>query len=46
MFVNSTIPRRNIFGVERRKESEIEEKIDYATYLKLTNPNYLFRQCM
>ncbi|KAI6177152.1 hypothetical protein M3Y97_00875700 [Aphelenchoides bicaudatus] len=45
LFVNSTAPKRNIFGVERRKESEVEDKIDYATFSKLTNPNVLFRQC-
>ncbi|KAI6201441.1 hypothetical protein M3Y96_00842100 [Aphelenchoides besseyi] len=45
VFVNSTLPKRNIFGVERRKESEAENKIDQATFAKLTNPNYLFRQC-
>ncbi|KAI1721167.1 DB module domain-containing protein [Ditylenchus destructor] len=50
-FVNSTLPVRNIYGFERKKLSgggvggADSDKLDYSTYAKLTNPNYLFRQC-
>ncbi|KAH7731425.1 hypothetical protein AAVH_00323 [Aphelenchoides avenae] len=54
-FLNSTLPQRNIYGVERLRGGEKRkdvapakdqnDKLDYATFLKLTNPNYLFRQC-
>jgi len=46
--------RNNIFGVERKKylitaantaSESSGSKLDLATYAKLTNPNFLFRQC-
>ncbi|CAD5221789.1 unnamed protein product [Bursaphelenchus xylophilus] len=45
VFVNQTVPTRNIFGVERHKFVTPENKIDQKKYDQLTNPNYLFRQC-
>ncbi|KAI6240914.1 hypothetical protein M3Y99_00400100 [Aphelenchoides fujianensis] len=46
VYLNSTAPKRNIFGVERRKDTEDEQpKMDYGTFAKMTNPNNLFRQC-
>ncbi|KAL3090278.1 hypothetical protein niasHS_006730 [Heterodera schachtii] len=45
-------PLRNIYGFERRKLGPIDDEgnrppgtIDQGMFLKLTNPNYLFRQC-
>lgn len=36
VFVNSTLPRRNIFGVERKRTEDPADKIDEATFGKLT----------
>ncbi|KAI3413515.1 Protein of unknown function (DUF1682) [Globodera pallida] len=44
-------PARNIYGFERRKTLSVDEEqrppgtLDRSMYLKLTNPNFLFRQC-
>lgn len=37
-FLNSSLPQRNIYGVERLRGSEKEkdDKLDYTTFLKLT----------
>lgn len=36
VFVNQSIPNRNIFGVQRKKIEETEQKIDQAMFDKLT----------
>uniref|UniRef100_A0A7E4VW00 DB domain-containing protein n=1 Tax=Panagrellus redivivus TaxID=6233 RepID=A0A7E4VW00_PANRE len=41
-FANSTAKHNNIFGFARNTHAP---KLNYTTYSRLTNPNYLFRQC-
>uniref|UniRef100_A0A915EG82 Domain of unknown function DB domain-containing protein n=1 Tax=Ditylenchus dipsaci TaxID=166011 RepID=A0A915EG82_9BILA len=44
-FINQSIPLRNIYGFERKKLAQEENKLDYTTYAKLTNPKLSVRQC-